>query len=44
MKEWAEFEPEAEGCISYEDFWKFSGKVLKIYIENGLEKEGELGG
>ena len=36
VNEWSEFDPEAEGYISYLDFWKFSGKVMKIYIEKGL--------
>ena len=31
VKEWAEYDPEAEGYISYRDFWQFSGKVFKIY-------------
>ena len=27
VKKWTEFDPEGEGFITYENFWKFSGQV-----------------
>ena len=38
-KEWATFDPEATGYISYEDFWIFSRNVLEIYSE---KKKGTI--
>ena len=41
VKEWVEFDPEASGYISYEDFWKFSGKMINIFMEKGSKEEKE---
>ena len=43
VNEWALYDPEGKGYILYEDFWKFSGSVFKIYSEKEKDESRKVG-